>query len=144
MNEDVGSVRLLHARTHPVLDATAPWSVQGVQLSTAGGQGRVRVTLLVTREGVRQRLRFDGVTDLTLRSGRPALPVRILDVTHLQWRGVAVRVETECGELGFWAGSVVALDGTADRSDATALPNRVPPVNRRDGAARRRTPPHEA
>lgn len=136
MTEHSSSVRLTHARTHPVLDAAAPWSVEDVALSTADDTGRLRVTLLVSREDERHRLRFEGVTDLALRSGRPALPVRILDVTHLQWRGVAVRVETECGDLGFWAGGVVMLDGDSDGNDR-ALPARPGTVaNDRGGMAR--------
>ena len=36
---------------------------------------------------------------------------RILDVTHLQWACVTVRVESSCGGLSFWARSVQIAAG---------------------------------
>lgn len=127
---------LVHAKDHPILPPPSPWSVMDVQVWLPHGGNQACVLLVLVRDRDRLRLLFDDVSELTLHSGRPALPVRILDVTHLQWRGVAVRVETECGDLGFWAGGVVMLDGDSDGNDR-ALPARPGTVaNDRGGMAR--------
>ena len=106
-----GSFTLVHAKDHPVLDGASAWHVEDVLVSTSDtDDSGACVTLVVRQDHVRTLLRFEGVADFTLRSGRPGAPLRILDVTHLQWRGITVRVETGCGDLGFWARDVARID----------------------------------
>ena len=76
-------------------------------------RGDARVVVGVCRSGESLQLRFEGVDEFAVTSGFPDAPtlgdrvgVRILDVTHLQWEGVTVRVESSCGGLSFWARSV--------------------------------------
>lgn len=101
-------VTLVHAKDHPVLADASSWSVAEVQLHYRGlplASGHVVVTLVRDRQ--RRRLEFPAVADFTMTAAFTAdpSPLRILDVTHLQWSGVAVRVESRCGGLGFWAAS---------------------------------------
>lgn len=144
MTNRSGMFPLIHAKDHPVLDPPAPWSVDDVRVSLPDEGDGACVLLLVRRDRTCLRLQFDGVTDLTLLSGRPASPVRILDVTHIQWHGVTVRVETASGDLGFWAGSVVALDAEASGHDTPSRRSRRPTANGRVVASRRRSRRHEA
>lgn len=102
-------VTLVHAKDHPVLADAPSWTVAEVQLHYHGlplAHGHVVVTLV--RERQRRRLEFPAVADFTMTAAFTAdpSPLRILDVTHLQWSGIAVRVESRCGGLGFWAASV--------------------------------------
>lgn len=102
-------VTLVHAKDHPVLADAPAWTVAEVQLHYSGpprGHGQVVVTIVRQRQ--RRRLEFPAVADFTMTAAfiSDPSPLRILDVTHLQWSGIAVRVESQCGGLGFWAASV--------------------------------------
>ena len=81
-------------------------------------RGDARVVLGLRRAEESLQLRFEGVDEFSVTSGFPDAPssgeqagVRILDVTHLQWNGVTVRVESSCGGLSFWARSVRIAEG---------------------------------
>ena len=110
--ERVSSVTLIHAKDHPVLRDAVAWQLTEVRYALPQ-RGEARVVLGVCRSGESLQLRFEGVGDFAVTSGFPDAPtvgdrvgVRILDVTHLQWEGVTVRVESSCGGLSFWARSV--------------------------------------
>lgn len=114
--ERIPSVMLTHAKEHPVLRDAGAWHPSEVRFSLTH-RGAAVVMLRLTSSGGSIRLRFDGVTDFALQScfreatapdGR--IGVRILDVSHLQWEGITVRVDSTCGGLSFWAGEV-RVDG---------------------------------
>lgn len=101
-------------------DAIA-WHVADVRYALLR-RGDARVVLRLRRGEESLQLRFDGVDDFAVSSGLPESPasgdrvsVRILDVTHLQWDGVTVRVESSCGGLSFWARSVRIAEGPIAR-----------------------------
>lgn len=117
-------VTLVHAKDHPVLVDAPAWTVAEMQVHYAGPpQGQARVSLTLVRGRQRRRLEFAAVADFAMTAAFTAdpSPLRILDVTHLQWSGVAVRVQSACGGLGFWAASV-----TGARTPATPRPARDP------------------
>ena len=110
--ERIPSVMLTHAKEHPVLHDAGAWQPSDVRY-TLTSRGAAVVILRLTSAEAAIRLRFEGVTEFAVQScfrdatapgGR--VGVRILDVSHLQWEGVTVRVETSCGGLSFWAGEV--------------------------------------
>jgi hypothetical protein len=106
----------VHAKDHPVLADAPAWTVSEVQFRYGGppqGQGHVVVALV--RERQRRRLEFPGVAEFTMTAAFAAdpSPLRILDVTHLQWSGIAVRVESRCGGFGFWAASATSTRAAA-------------------------------
>ena len=110
--ERVSGVTLIHAKDHPVLRDAVAWQLTEVRYALPR-RGVARVVLGVCRTGESLQLRFEGVDDFAVKSGFPDAPpsgdrvgVRILDVTHLQWEGVTVRVESSCGGIAFWARSV--------------------------------------
>jgi hypothetical protein len=107
--------RLLESPDHPVIDK--PWLLDVVKLHCwwHGGNDGLDVEVVLTNPGRDVvRLRFAGVTDLTLDGFRPLVGLRILDATrflpeipapicvlHRDWaRGN--------GEPYFWASSVAA------------------------------------
>jgi len=115
--ERAPSVTLIHAKDHPVLRDAVAWQLTEVRYALPR-RGDARVVLGVCRTGESLQLRFDGVDDFAVTSGFPEAPtsgdrvgVRILDVTHLQWNGVTVRVESTRGGLSFWARSVRIAEG---------------------------------
>lgn len=108
---------LIHAKDHPVLQDAVAWHLTEVRYALPR-RGDARVVLGLHRSEESLQLRFEGVDDFSVTSGFPESPasddqvrVRILDVTHLQWDGVTVRVESSCGGLAFWAGSVRMTEG---------------------------------
>lgn len=127
------SVTLVHAKDHPVLIAQHSWHVVEVRLHCPRDTAEtIRVELVLAGEGKRRQLRFDGVTDFSLTQAMIGTSVRVLDVTHLQWRGIDVRVESICGSLGFWARSVTEEQVAAKQSP-------IPP-GRRGAKGRGRSP----
>ena len=97
-------------------DAVA-WHVTEVRYALPR-RGDARVVLGLHRAEESLLLRFEGVDEFSVMAGFPESPasedqvrVRILDVTHLQWHGVTVRVESSCGGLSFWARSVRIAEG---------------------------------
>ena len=115
--ERASSVTLIHAKDHPVLRDAVAWQLTEMRYSMSR-RGDARVVLGVCRDGESLQVRFEGVDEFFVTSGFPAatlsddrVGVRILDVTHLQWDGVSVRVESTCGGLSFWAGSVRITEG---------------------------------
>lgn len=110
---------LIHAKDHPVLRDAIDWLVKELRY-TLPQRGDARVVLGLHRAEESLLLRFEGVDEFSVMSGFPDAPnsgdrvgVRILDVTHLQWNGVTVRVESSCGGLSFWARSVRIAEGLA-------------------------------
>ena len=108
---------LIHAKDHPVLRDAVAWHVTEVRYALSR-RGNARVVLGLHRADASLQLRFEGVDEFSVVSGFPDAPncgervgVRILDVTHLQWEGVTVRVESSCGGLSFWARSVQIAEG---------------------------------
>ncbi len=108
---------LIHAKDHPVLRDAVAWHLTEVRYALPR-RGDARVVLGIHRGEESLQLRFEGVDDFSVTSGFPESPasddqvrVRILDVTHLQWDGVTVRVESSCGGLAFWARSVRIGEG---------------------------------
>ena len=127
--EPVRAVTLIHAKDHPVLSHASSWSVEGVSFLSRTPIGEARVDLRLCRDCESVRLWFDGVDDFTVAAGFPAAGagVRILDVSHLQWQGVSIRVESSCGRLGYWARSVHigdSRDNALPRDDIQAPPER--------------------
>ena len=115
--ERASGVTLTHAKDHPVLRDAVAWQLTEVRYALPR-RGDARVVLGVCRADESLQLRFEGVDDFAVTSGFPNAPpcgnrvgVRILDVTHLQWNGVTVRVESSCGGLSFWARSVRIAEG---------------------------------
>ena len=115
--ERTAGVTLIHAKDHPVLRDAVAWQLTEIRYSMSR-RGDARVDLAVCRDGESLHLRFEGVDEFVVTSGFPGatapadrVGVRILDVTHLQWEGVSVRVESSCGGLSFWAGAVRIGDG---------------------------------
>ena len=115
--ERASSVKLIHAKDHPVLRDAVAWQLTEVRYALPR-RGDARVVLGVCRADESLQLRFEGVDDFAVTSGFPDTPasghrvgVRILDVTHLQWNGVTVRVESTRGGLSFWARSVRIAEG---------------------------------
>jgi len=110
--ERTPSVILTHAKEHPVLRHATVWRLTEVRYSLTRRRTAIVVLGLRSADEV-IRLRFEGVEEFSVESGfRDAtvpgdwVGVRILDVSHLQWDGVTVRVDSTCGGLGFWARSV--------------------------------------
>ncbi len=108
---------LIHAKDHPVLRDAVAWLVKELRY-TIPQRGDARVVLGLRRADESLQLRFEGVDEFTVMSGFPdasnsgeRVGVRILDVTHLQWDGVTVRVDSACGGLSFWARSVRIAEG---------------------------------
>ena len=115
--ERLSSVTLIHAKDHPVLRDSVTWRLSQLRYSLSP-RGETRVVLGLCREGEATRLRFDGVDEFFVASDFPGarvsgspVRVKILDVAHLQWEGVSIRVESECGGLSFWAWSVQITEG---------------------------------
>ncbi|MEI8370272.1 MAG: hypothetical protein WCJ31_17720 [Planctomycetia bacterium] len=115
--ERAPGVTLIHAKDHPVLRDAVAWQLTEVRYALPR-RGDARVVLGVCRADESLQLRFEGVDEFSVTSGFPNAPasgdrvgVRILDVTHLQWNGVTVRVESSCGGLSFWARSVRIAEG---------------------------------
>ena len=115
--ERAPGVTLIHAKDHPVLRDAVAWQLTEVRYALPR-RGDARVVLGVSRSGESLQLRFEGVDEFSVTAGFPDPPasgdrvgVRILDVTHLQWEGVTVRVESSCGGLSFWARSVRIAEG---------------------------------
>ena len=115
--ERAPGVTLIHAKDHPVLRDAVAWQLTEVRYALPR-RGDARVVLGVSRSGESLQLRFEGVDEFSVTAGFPDAPasgdrvgVRILDVTHLQWEGVTVRVESSCGGLSFWARSVRIAEG---------------------------------
>lgn len=115
--ERASSVMLIHAKDHPVLRDAVAWLVKELRY-TILQQGDARVVLSLCRADESLQLRFEGVDEFAVVSGFPEsracdrqVRVRILDVTHLQWACVTVRVESSCGGLSFWARSVQIAAG---------------------------------
>lgn len=118
-------VTLVHAKDHPIVPQAVSWGVESIRLEVGRAAPEAVRAWVVLRKGrERVRLRFDGVTDFSMAPGFPdaAAAVRILDVSHLLWQHVNVRVESACGALGFWAASVVEEGDRAERG---------PPAGRR-------------
>ena len=108
---------LIHAKDHPVLRDAIAWHVTEVRYALPR-RGDARVVLGLRRGDESLQLRFEGVDEFSVVSGFPEsrasdlqVRVRILDVTHLQWACVTVRVESSCGGLSFWARSVQIVEG---------------------------------
>jgi len=108
---------LIHAKDHPVLRDAIAWHVTEVRYALSR-RGNARVVLGLRRGEESLQLRFEGVDEFSVVAGFPEsrasdvqVRVRILDVTHLQWEGVTVRVESSCGGLSFWARSVQIAEG---------------------------------
>ena len=122
------SVTLVHAKDHPVLDAPLSWRVVEVRLHCSRDTAEaIRVELVLASASRRRHLCFDGVADFSFAQALTGSSVRVLDVTHLQWRGIDVRVESVCGSLGFWARGVTAAGDSptpqqAKRSERTPAP----------------------
>jgi hypothetical protein len=115
--ERAPGVTLIHAKDHPVLRDAVAWQLTEVRYALPR-RGDARVVLGVSRSGESLQLRFEGVDEFSVTAGFPDAPasgdrvgVRILDVTHLQWEGVTVRVESSCGGLSFWARYVRIAEG---------------------------------
>lgn len=125
MNGPCWNVTLSHAGNHPVLPEASSWHLHGLRMDVPaeGDAEGVRVELLLRRHGQTRRLRCAGVTDFSMRFAVVGIALRILDVSHLQWSGITVRVESACGALGFWAATVVAEHG--DRVDAATSAERT-------------------
>lgn len=108
-----------------MLSSPLEWRVAEVRLQCSRDtDDTIRVEIEVVRERERRTFRFDGVVDLSIAQAVSGSSVRILDVTHLKWRGIDVRVESVCGSLGFWA-EAVTIAGEAspeqpNRSDRAA------------------------
>lgn len=122
--ERASSVMLIHAKDHPLLRDAVAWLVKELRY-TIPQQGDARVVLALWRGDESLQLRFEGVDEFSVVSGFPEsracdrqVRVRILDVTHLQWDGVTVRVESSCGGLSFWARSVQIAEGLTPRRRA--------------------------
>jgi hypothetical protein len=108
---------LIHAKDHPVLRDAVAWNLTEARYALPRC-GDARVVLGLHRGEESLQLRFEGVDEFSVVSGFPEsrasdlqVMVRILDVTHLQWNGVTVRVESSCGGLSFWARSVRIAEG---------------------------------
>lgn len=117
--ERASSVMLIHAKDHPVLRDAVAWHVTEVRYALPQ-RSNARVILGLRRADEALQLRFEDVDEFSVTSGFRDPPtsgdrvgVRILDVTHLQWEGVTVRVESACGGLSFWARSVRIGEGVA-------------------------------
>ena len=117
--ERASSVMLIHAKDHPVLRDAIAWHVAEVRYALPQ-RGDAKVVLGLRRGDESLQLRFEGVDEFSVTSEFRDPPtsggrvgVRILDVTHLQWNGVTVRVESACGGLSFWARSVRIGEGVA-------------------------------
>ena len=115
---------LIHAKDHPVLRDAVAWLVKELRY-TIPPRGDARVILSLRRADESLQLRFEGVDEFSVVSGFPEsqacdrqVRVRILDVTHLQWACVTVRVESSCGGLSFWARSVQIAEGLTPRRRA--------------------------
>ncbi len=115
--ERTSGVMLIHAKDHPVLRDAIAWHVTEVRYALSR-RGNARVVLSLHRAEESLQLRFEGVDEVSVVSGFPEsqacdrqVRVRILDVTHLQWACVTVRVESSCGGLSFWARSVQIAAG---------------------------------
>lgn len=127
------SVTLVHAKDHPVLAAPLSWRVVEVRLLCGRDTDEaIRVELVLAGEHGRRLLRFDGVADFAFAQGLNGLSVRVLDVTHLQWRGIDVRVESVCGSLGFWARGVATVGDSAamESGRRTGRTSQPPPRKR--------------
>jgi len=108
---------LIHAKDHPVLHDAVDWHLTDVRYALPR-RGDARVVLGLHRAKESLQLRFEGADEFSVMSGFPDAPnsgdqirVRILDVTHLQWNGITIRVESSCGGLSFWARSVRIAEG---------------------------------
>ena len=115
--ERAPGVTLIHAKDHPVLRDAVAWQLTEVRYALPR-RGNARVVLGFHRADESLQLCFEGVDEFSVTAGFPDAPnsgervrVRILDVTHLQWNGVTVRVESSCGGLSFWARSVRIAEG---------------------------------
>lgn len=150
MNDPIRDVSLVHAKDHPVLPESASWRLHWLRLDleTSHGDTGTRVEMVLRREDRSLRMRCDGVADFAMRCDVVDVALRILDVTHLQWSGIAVRVESVCGALGFWAASVVAegtapviagASGSASSANAASRPSDGPNAPRGPSRGRRRT-----
>jgi hypothetical protein len=117
--ERVPDVMLIHAKVHPVLGDAPSWKVEGLHLSLSHHESAVVVRLARGEESI--ELRFDGVDDFTVAGNFPEAGsrLRILDVSHLLWQGVSIRVESVGPGLGFWAGAVTIPRPAARRLRAT-------------------------
>lgn len=119
-------VTLVHAKDHPVLESPLSWRVMEARLHCPRDMAEtIRVELVLAGEGKLRLLRFDGVADFSLTQAVIGTSVRVLDVTHLQWRGIDVRVESICGSLGFWARSVTEERVAEKRSPIPPERNRA-------------------
>lgn len=116
-------VTLIHAKVHPVLGDSPAWTVEGLHLKLVqGGAGGVGVVVVsLRRDADTIELCFDGVVDFAVAGNFPEAGsrLRILDVTHLLWQGVSIRVESVGPGLGFWARSVTIPDVAGRRHRAT-------------------------
>ena len=115
--ERAPGVTLIHAKDHPVLRDAVAWQLTEVRYALPR-RGDARVVVGLHRADESLQLCFEGVDEFSVTAGFPDAPnsgervrVRILDVTHLQWNGVTVRVESSCGGLSFWARSVRIAEG---------------------------------
>ncbi len=115
--ERASSVTLIHAKDHPVLRDAVAWQITEVRYALPQ-RGEARVVLGLRRADEALQMHFEGVDEFSVTSDFRDPPtsgdrvgVRILDVTHLQWDGVAIRVESACGGLSFWARSVRIGEG---------------------------------
>ncbi len=115
--ERASSVMLIHAKDHPVLRDAVSWHVAEMRYALPQ-RGEARVVLGLRRADEALQMHFEGVDEFFVTSEFRDPPtsgdrvgVRILDVTHLQWDGVTIRVESACGGLSFWARSVRIGEG---------------------------------
>lgn len=106
--------QLANAPDHAVL--TEPWTytVEGLRVSFSHSTHHPdSLDLLLTRNDSRVCLRFSGVSNLEIDAGFPYsyMGLEILDVSHLHWERIKVRVEgfEPSPGIRFWASSVTKV-----------------------------------
>lgn len=107
---------LADAPDHAVLAEPWAYTVEGLRVSFGhSDQAHSSLDLFLSRDGAQVCLRFSGVSDLEIDAGFPYsyMGIEILNVSHLQWERINVRVEgfEPAPGIRFWASSVVK--GTA-------------------------------
>jgi hypothetical protein len=108
--------QLADAPDHAVLAEPWTYAVEGLRVSFGhNDQSHNSLDMLLSRNDAQVCLRFSGVSDLEIDAGFPYsyMGLEILDVSHLQWERIKVRVEgfEPAPGIRFWASSVVK--GTA-------------------------------
>jgi hypothetical protein len=98
------------APDHPILQEPWSYTVTGVSVVYPGEPREDSLSLSLSRDGVKVELHFTGITGLEIDDGFPysCMGLEILDISHLHWDGIRVRVEgyEPAPGIRFWARSV--------------------------------------